>query len=109
MGKKMNILQYVDVLFGNQDEAAALAKGLKLGTTTAVSTARKVMALPKLNEKRKRSVVFTGGRDPTVVGWEGQEPFEDAFEPVPKERSKTQMLAETHLLGDSCLNSFATR
>ena len=24
--KKMNILQYVDVLFGNQDEAAALAK-----------------------------------------------------------------------------------
>ena len=46
------------------------------------------MALPKLNEKRKRSVVFTGGRDPNVVGWEGADPFEDVFEPVPKEKIK---------------------
>jgi len=102
--KKLNILQYVDVLFGNQDEAAALAKGLKLGTTTAISTARKVMALPKLNEKRKRSVVFTGGRDPTVVGWEGQEPFEDSFEPVPKEKIK-----DTNACGDAFVGGFLSQ
>jgi len=102
--KKLNILQYVDVLFGNQDEAAALAKGLKLGTTTAISTARKVMALPKLNEKRKRSVVFTGGRDPTVVGWEGQEPFEDAFDPVPKEKIK-----DTNACGDAFVGGFLSQ
>ena len=71
-----------------------MLKGLKLGTTTAIATARKVMTLPKLNEKRKRSVVFTGGRDPTVVGWEGQEPFEDAFEPVPKEKIKWETRIE---------------
>jgi len=102
--KKLNILQYVDVLFGNQDEAAALAKGLKLGTTTAITTARKIMALPKLNEKRKRSVVFTGGRDPNVVGWEGQEPFEDAFEPVPKEKIK-----DTNACGDAFVGGFLSQ
>lgn len=102
--KKLNILQYVDVLFGNQDEAAALAKALKLGTTTAISTARKVMALPKLNEKRKRSVVFTGGRDPNVVGWEGGEPFEDVFEPVPKEKIK-----DTNACGDAFVGGFLSQ
>lgn len=102
--KKLNILQYVDVLFGNQDEAAALAKGLKLGTTTAISTARKVMALQKANEKRKRSVIFTGGRDPTVVGWEGGEPFEDTFDPVPKEKIK-----DTNACGDAFVGGFLSQ
>ena len=32
--KKLNILQYVDVLFGNQDEAAALAKVITRGEVT---------------------------------------------------------------------------
>lgn len=102
--KKMNILQYVDVLFGNQDEAAALAKGLKLGTTTPLSIARKIMDLPKANEKRKRSVVFTGGRDPNVVGWEGGEPFEDTFEPVPKEKIK-----DTNACGDAFVGGFLSQ
>lgn len=102
--KKLNILQFVDVLFGNTDEAQALAKGLKLGTSTPMATARKVMDLPKVNANRKRSVVFTGGREPTVVGWEGEEPFEDTFEPVPKE-----LIKDTNACGDAFVGGFLSQ
>lgn len=99
--KKINILQYIDVLFGNQDEARELAKALKLGSQDVKVIARKIMDLPKANGNRKRSVVFTGGREATIVGWEGGEPFENNFDPVAKEK-----IVDTNACGDAFVGGF---
>ncbi|EDL86264.1 adenosine kinase, isoform CRA_c [Rattus norvegicus] len=51
----MEVMPYVDILFGNET-----TKDIK-------EIARKTQALPKVNSKRQRTVIFTQGRDDTIV------------------------------------------
>ncbi|KAJ2344241.1 adenosine kinase [Coemansia erecta] len=62
--KKM--LPFVNILFGNETEAAALAHALKLGTSDIKQIAKHVANLPCAGE-RPRMVVFTQGPESTVV------------------------------------------
>uniref|UniRef100_A0A3Q2Z4T9 Adenosine kinase n=1 Tax=Hippocampus comes TaxID=109280 RepID=A0A3Q2Z4T9_HIPCM len=63
----MQLLPYVDVLFGNETEAAAFAKEQAFETKDIKEIAKKVQALPKINTKRQRIVVLTQGTDETVM------------------------------------------
>ncbi|XP_075872348.1 adenosine kinase b isoform X1 [Nelusetta ayraudi] len=64
----MKVMPYVDILFGNETEAATFAKEL-LGfeSDDIGEIARKAQNLPKENAKRQRVVVFTQGKDDTVA------------------------------------------
>uniref|UniRef100_A0A803VCU0 Adenosine kinase n=1 Tax=Ficedula albicollis TaxID=59894 RepID=A0A803VCU0_FICAL len=63
----MKVMPYVDVLFGNETEAAAFAREQGFETEDIKEIARKTQALPKVNTKRQRIVVFTQGKDDTVL------------------------------------------
>ncbi|TNN56142.1 Adenosine kinase [Liparis tanakae] len=53
----MQVMPYVDVLFGNETEAAAFAKEQDFDTEDIEEIAKKAQALPKDNKKRQRIVV----------------------------------------------------
>ncbi|XP_061564208.1 adenosine kinase-like isoform X2 [Cololabis saira] len=63
----MKVMPYVDILFGNETEAATFAKQLGFETEDIAEIAQKTQNLPKENGKRQRVVVFTQGKDDTVA------------------------------------------
>nr|XP_020651812.1 adenosine kinase-like [Pogona vitticeps] len=63
----MKVFPYVDILFGNEMEAATFAREQGFETEDIKEIARKAQALPKVNLKRQRIVVFTQGKDDTVM------------------------------------------
>ncbi|XP_073437146.1 adenosine kinase isoform X3 [Dendrobates tinctorius] len=63
----MKVLPYVDILFGNETEAAAFAKEQGFETDNIKEIAKKTQALPKINMKRPRIVVFTQGHEDTIM------------------------------------------
>jgi len=69
--KMESVLPYVDVLFANEHEAAALGKKLDWGSDLK-EIARMAADLPKKNDKRKRTVVFTQGAEEVIVYQNGQ-------------------------------------
>ncbi|KAJ3294452.1 adenosine kinase [Blyttiomyces sp. JEL0837] len=58
---------YWDVLFGNEAEAIAYSESHNLGLTDIPAIAQALANLPKHNTSRKRIVVITQGRHPTIV------------------------------------------
>ena len=62
-------LPYVDFVIANESEAAAYAEaqGLSVDSKDVVAIAKEIAKLPKANNKRQRTVVFTQGTDPTVT------------------------------------------
>ena len=101
--KDMNLIQYVDVLFGNGDEAAELSRQLGLATGDVKEMAKHISQLPKRYESRKRIVVFTQGRDPTIVAQDG-EVAEYPVKPVPHE-----MIKDTNGCGDAFVGGFLSQ
>jgi len=67
----MAVMPYVDVLFGNDQEAVEFSDVHSLDTKTTKETALKVAAFPKVNAKRSRMVVFTQGSQPVIVVQDG--------------------------------------
>ncbi|XP_023658814.1 adenosine kinase-like isoform X2 [Paramormyrops kingsleyae] len=63
----MEVMPYVDILFGNETEAATFAKEQDFKTEDIEEIAKKAQSLPKENESRQRTVVFTQGKRGTVV------------------------------------------
>ncbi|KAK1881121.1 hypothetical protein KUDE01_024289, partial [Dissostichus eleginoides] len=59
----MKVMPYVDILFGNETEAATFAKELGFETDDIAEIAKKAQNLPKENTKRQRMVVFTQGKE----------------------------------------------
>ncbi|XP_035262731.1 adenosine kinase-like isoform X1 [Anguilla anguilla] len=63
----MKVMPYVDILFGNETEAATFAREQGFETEDIKEIARMAQRLPKENKKRQRIVVFTQGKDETVA------------------------------------------
>ncbi|XP_023654292.1 adenosine kinase-like isoform X1 [Paramormyrops kingsleyae] len=63
----MKVMPFVDILFGNEMEAATFAREQGFETEDIGEIARRTQSLPKVNESRQRTVVFTQGKDETVV------------------------------------------
>nr|CDJ82683.1 Carbohydrate purine kinase and Transcription factor CBF NF-Y archaeal histone domain containing protein [Haemonchus contortus] len=60
------VMPYVDVLFGNEDEAAAFGKAAGFDTTDLKEIALKTAALEKKSSV-PRTVIITQGADPVIV------------------------------------------
>lgn len=63
----LKLLPYVDILFGNETEAAEFSKANDLGLTDIRDIATHIARWPKDNGAKKRMVVFTQGALPTLV------------------------------------------
>jgi adenosine kinase len=62
-----SVLPYVDILIGNETEAAAYAESHGLSTKDVKEIAKSIANLPKKNSKKNRTVVITQGTDPTIT------------------------------------------
>lgn len=65
-------MPYIDVLFGNESEAATYAEVEKWDTTDVAEIALRISKLPKASGHRGRTVVFTQGAGATVVAKDGK-------------------------------------
>ncbi|XP_058242071.1 adenosine kinase isoform X2 [Hemibagrus wyckioides] len=63
----MKVMPYVDILFGNEAEAATFAREQGFETEDIEEIAKKTQSLAKENKKRQRIVVFTQGKEGTVM------------------------------------------
>ena len=95
-----NIMQYVDILFGNEAEAAEFCKLQGIETNDIREMALQTSLLPKANNARSRMVVFTQGRDPTIIAKDG-EVYTFPITSVPKES-----IRDTNGCGDSFVGGF---
>ena len=95
----MAAMPYVDIMFGNETEAAAM--GEKMGWGTDISTiAKGIAAMPKASGLKCRTVVLTQGSQSTFVCENGVV-TEYAVDPLPKEQ-----LVDTNGAGDAFVGGF---
>ncbi|XP_041371458.1 adenosine kinase-like [Gigantopelta aegis] len=99
----LGIMQYIDVLFGNGDEAAEFSKLQGFSATTVEEMAKMTADLPKVNPSRKRLVVFTQGKLPTYLA-QGGTVSEFPIEPV-----DSSIIKDTNGCGDSFVGGFLSQ
>jgi len=92
-------LAYVDFLFGNESEAATYGEAMGWGTDVA-TVALKIASLPKNSGARPRVVVFTQGKDPTLVACGG------AITSYPVPALSKEELVDTNGAGDAFVGGF---
>ena len=96
-------MPYVDVLFGNEIEAASFAKKQGWGEISTGECALRAARLPKASGARPRMVVFTQGKDATCVALNGVLTTYDV-EVLPKEK-----LVDTNGAGDAFVGGFLSQ
>uniref|UniRef100_A0A7N9AUT5 Adenosine kinase n=1 Tax=Mastacembelus armatus TaxID=205130 RepID=A0A7N9AUT5_9TELE len=99
----MQVLPYVDVLFGNETEAAAFAKEQDFETKDLKEIAKKAQSLPKVNKKRKRIVVLTQGKEETVMA------LSDKIETFPVLPIDPKDIVDTNGAGDAFVGGFLSQ
>uniref|UniRef100_A0A8C8KBI7 Adenosine kinase n=1 Tax=Oncorhynchus tshawytscha TaxID=74940 RepID=A0A8C8KBI7_ONCTS len=97
----MEVMPYVDVLFGNETEAATFSKEQGFQTEDIAEIAKKAEALPKVNKKRPRIVVFTQGKDGTIMTKGG-----DKVETFPVLKIDQKDIVDTNGAGDAFVGGF---
>ena len=95
-----NILQHIDILFGNETEAATFCKHMGLPTEDISEMALLTSGLPKANKNRDRIVIFTQGKDPTVVAYKG------SVRQYPVEHVPKEVIKDTNGCGDAFVGGF---
>ncbi|KAM9847937.1 adenosine kinase-like [Aulostomus maculatus] len=96
----MQVMPYVDVLFGNETEAGAFAKEQDFETKDIKEIAKKAQALPKVNTKRQRIIVLTQGKDETVVA------LSDKVDAFPVLEIDPKDIVDTNGAGDAFVGGF---
>ncbi|XP_060523221.1 adenosine kinase [Cylas formicarius] len=99
----MQVMPYVDVIFGNETEAEAFATEQSFATKDVREIALKIAALPKLNKKRGRIVIITQGIDPVVVAHDGE------ISEYPVEALPSEKLVDTNGAGDAFTGGFLSQ
>ena len=99
----MDVLPYVDVLFGNESEAVTFAESEGWTTKDVAEIAMKISKMPKASGHRARLVVFTQGMDDTIVAKEGKI-YRFPVIPLAKED-----LVDTNGAGDAFVGGFLSQ
>jgi len=100
----LQTLPFVDILFGNDDEAKAFAKhALDLDTTDMKEIAKAIQKYQKNNDK-KRTVIITQGADPVLYTTDGETVKEMA---VPK--IQAEKIVDTNGAGDAFVGGFLSQ
>ncbi|XP_043332434.1 adenosine kinase isoform X2 [Cervus elaphus] len=99
----MKVMPFVDILFGNEVEAATFAREQGFETEDIKEIARKAQALPKVNSKRQRIVIFTQGREDTILATENEV---TAFAVLDQDQKE---IVDTNGAGDAFVGAFARK
>jgi adenosine kinase len=94
------VLNYADIVFGNEDEARSYSKVAGWNTEDLKEIAVKFTQLPKANTQRPRIVVFTQGSDETIVA------VGDKISVHPVEKVAKNEIVDTNGAGDGFCGGF---
>lgn len=100
---ELNLMQYVDVLFGNNDEASEFAKCQGFEMSDLKDIAKLTANLPKENKNRQRTIIFTQGKNATVTCHGGEI---TVFPVTPADRS---IIKDTNGCGDAFVGGFLSQ
>lgn len=102
------VMKYVDILFGNDDEALAYAQHKNWATTNVDEIASKIALDEKVRRSVNRLVVITRGGEPIVVAQQVDEVRVDVkhypCQPIPSAE-----IVDTNGAGDSFAGAFLTQ
>ncbi|GMG56311.1 unnamed protein product [Ambrosiozyma monospora] len=102
-----NTLKYTDIVIANESEAAAYAKSHGLeNTTDVVEIAKAIAALPKVNTKKDRTVIFTQGTEETVAVTYVQATKEYKVQKFPVHVLDSKLIEDTNGAGDAFAGGF---
>lgn len=101
--QQMQLMPYVDVLFGNETEALAFSKQQNFQTDNFHEIALKISNLPKQNANRERIVIITQGDKPIVLSKDGK------VKEFPVERLPADKVVDTNGAGDSFVGGFLSQ
>jgi adenosine kinase len=93
------VLPYADLVIGNEDEAAAFAKKAGWEEGDLAGTALKLAAMPK-EGTRPRTVIFTHGKEPTIVCSNG------VITLTPVKPLDKSLIVDTNGAGDAFVGGF---
>ena len=99
----LNLIAHTDVLFGNGDEYAELAKLMGMDASDLKKVALSVSALPKANASRPRVVIITQGKKPTILASEGD------VQEIPVTPIDPSIIKDTNGCGDSFVGGFLSQ
>lgn len=99
----MKVMPYVDILFGNETEATTFAREQGFETEDIEEIAKKAQSLSKVNKKRQRIVVFTQGKEGTVMT-KG-----DKVETFPVLEIDQSEIVDTNGAGDAFVGGFLSQ
>ncbi|KAL4459058.1 hypothetical protein ABPG75_013923 [Micractinium tetrahymenae] len=99
----MDLMPYVDYLFGNENEARAFAKSEGWDTEDVEEIALRISRYAKASGVRPRTVVITQGADPTVVALHGR------IQKFPVTRVPADKLVDTNGAGDAFVGGFLSQ
>lgn len=99
----MQVMPYIDLLFGNESEALTFAKEQNFGTENLKEIGFKMANLPKENTKRTRIVVLTQGQLPVLL-------FENGtVREFPVRELKECDMVDTNGAGDAFVGGFLSQ
>lgn len=96
----LDVLPYVDMIFGNELEALAFAKEQNLETEDLHDIALRIAKWPKQNEKRERVAIITQGKNPVLLARDGK-----VLE-VPVKKLDAEKIVDTNGAGDAFVGGF---
>lgn len=99
----MKVMPYVDILFGNETEAATFAREQGFETDDIKEIAKRTQALPKVNSKRPRVVIFTQGSEDTIMATESEV---TAFAVLDQDQKE---IVDTNGAGDAFVGGFLSQ
>ncbi|XP_018330639.1 adenosine kinase isoform X2 [Agrilus planipennis] len=96
----MDAMPYVDILFGNETEAATFAKEQNFGTDDLKKIALMICDLPKHNKNRLRVCIITQGENPVIMASNG------AVKEFPAIQLPPEKVVDTNGAGDAFAGGF---
>lgn len=99
----MQVFPYIDILFGNEYEAAAFGGAQSLGTNDLKELVIKISELGKKNKNRNRTVIITRGGNPTIVAKDGK------VTEYPAPQLPLEKIVDTNGAGDAFVGGFLAK
>ena len=99
---QMAAFPYVDIIIGNETEAATFAAEQNLGVTDLKEVAKKVSELPRCDGKEdvKRTVIITQGSNPVILCENG------VVSEIPAVKLNPEEIVDTNGAGDAFVGGF---